>query len=135
MNDVDDTYTAYMPQYSALIPRFHVIVNTSCNEMHMLPLFYRDDSAEYYDCPADLTTPERHQIYTKDFDSIGMYLEPSRIIYYGIDRENCKPEITTLAYSPEKGCYEGRPEALSLPRGAFQKEIEKEALFLENNHQ
>ena len=56
VNDVDDTYTGYMPQYSALIPRFHVIVNTSCNEMHLLPLFYREDSTEYYDCPADLTT-------------------------------------------------------------------------------
>ena len=134
VNDVDDTYTAYMPQYSALIPRFHVIVNTSCNEMHMLPLFYRDDSPEYYDCPADLITPERHQIYTKDFDSIGMYLETSRIIYYGIDKENCKPEITTLAYSPEKGCYERRSEALGLTKDAFQKEIEKEALFLEKNH-
>ena len=65
MNDVDDTYTAYMPQYSALIPRFHVIVNTSCNECTCSPFFYRDDSAEYYDCPADLTMPERHQIYTK----------------------------------------------------------------------
>lgn len=35
VNDVDDTYTGYMPQYSAPIPRFHVIVNTSCNEMSL----------------------------------------------------------------------------------------------------
>ena len=66
---------------------------------------------------------------------IGIYLETSRIIYYGIDKENCKPEITALAYSSEKGCYERRPEAQVLTRDAFQKEIEKEALFLEKNLQ
>lgn len=62
-----------MSQFNALIPGFHVIVNTSLNEMHILPLFYREDSEQYYNtCPADLTSPERHQIYTKDFDSIGI---------------------------------------------------------------
>ena len=116
VNDVDDTYTAYMLQYNTLVPRFHVIVNASCNKMHTLPLFYRGDSTEYYECPADLTTPDRHQIYTKDFDSIGMYLETSRIIYYGIDKENCKPEITSFSYSPEKSCYEHKPKAQGLSR-------------------
>ena len=60
-----------------------------------------------------------------------MYLETSRIIYYGIDKENCKPKITVLAYSPEKGCYERRPETQGLTRNVFQKEIEKEVLLLE----
>lgn len=133
VNDVDDTYTAYMPQYNALIPRFHMIVNASCNKIHIPTLFYRKDFSEYYECPADLTTPDIHQIYTKDFDSIRMYLGTSRIIYYGIDKENCTPEITALAYSSEKGCYEHKPEAQGLSRDAFQKEIEKDALFLKKS--
>ena len=78
------------------------IVNTSCNEMHMLPLFYRDDSAEYYDCPADLTMPERHQIYTKDFDSIGIYLETSRIIYYGLTRKLQAENHRTCLFAGER---------------------------------
>ena len=67
----------------------------------------------------------------QDFGSIGMYLETSRIIHYGISKETCRPEITILAYSPEKGCYECGAEAQGLPRDTFQKEIEKEALFIE----
>ena len=84
-----------------------------------------------------LTLPCRKDIrFTpKDFDSIGIYLETSRIIYYGIDKENCKPKITALAYSPEKGCYKHRPETQGLPREVFQKEVEKEALFLEKKYQ
>ena len=50
---------------------------------------------------ADLTTPERHQIYTKDFDSIGMYLETPHITHYGIDIENRKSKITAITYSLE----------------------------------
>lgn len=101
--------------------------------MHMLPLFYRDDSSEYYNCPTALTTPERHQIYTKDFDSIGMYLGTSHIIYYGSDKENRKPEIINLAYSTEKGYYDCKAEAQGLPREVFQKEIEKDVLFLKKS--
>lgn len=135
VNDVDDTYIGYMPQHNTLIPRFHVIVNTSLNEMHILPLFYREDSSQYYACPADLTSPERHQIYTKDFDSVGMYLETSRIAYYGIDEKTCQPILSSLTYSPEKGCYIYDTESQITPITAFQKEAEKEALFLMKKNQ
>ena len=36
-----DMYIAMITQYSALIPRFYVLVNRSMNEMHLIPIFYR----------------------------------------------------------------------------------------------
>ncbi len=135
IDNVNDTYTGYMPQYCALIPRFHVIANRITNEVNILPLFYREDSAEYYKYPIELITPEKHQIYTKDFDSMEICLKTSSLIYYGVDRENCRPEVTMLAYSQEKKCFEIDLEKTTGPISAFQKEIEKEALFLKKKSQ
>ena len=50
LDDLDDMYIAMKTQYSALIPRFYVLVNRSGNEVHILPLFLREDSSEFYDC-------------------------------------------------------------------------------------
>src|SRR5699024_3655173 len=50
----DDMYIAMMPQYDAMIPRFYVLVNRSFNEMHLLPLFLKEDCSEFYKCPSDL---------------------------------------------------------------------------------
>ena len=49
LDDLDDMYIAMKTQYSALIPRFYVLVNRSGNEIHILPLFLREDSSEFYD--------------------------------------------------------------------------------------
>ena len=43
-----------MTQYAALIPRFYVLVNRAGNAMHILPLFLKEDSSEFYECPSDL---------------------------------------------------------------------------------
>lgn len=56
LDDLDDMYIAMKTQYSALIPRFYVLVNRSGNEIHILPLFLREDSSEFYDCPSDFST-------------------------------------------------------------------------------
>lgn len=55
LDDLDDMYVAMKTQYSALIPRFYVLVNRSGNEVHILPLFLREDSSEFYECPSDFS--------------------------------------------------------------------------------
>lgn len=55
LDDLDDMYIAMKTQYSALIPRFYVLVNRSGNEVHILPLFLREDSSEFYECPSDFS--------------------------------------------------------------------------------
>ena len=56
LDSLDDVYIAMMTQCAALIPRFYVLVNRSTNEMHILPLFLKEDSSQFYECPSDFST-------------------------------------------------------------------------------
>lgn len=74
LNDTDTAYIGFQTQYGALIPRYQIYVNVSLNEMHIVPIFLREDSKEYYQYPKELTQPESYEIFTKDFASIHMTL-------------------------------------------------------------
>ncbi len=133
LDDSSDMYIAMMTQYAALIPRFYVLVNRSGNEMHILPIFLREDSFEFYACPSDFFTPDRHTVFTKDFDSIHMVLETAVIYYYGIDTKKFEPKVTVLSYAQAENCFRISDETHGFPITAFKKEIEKEALYLKHH--
>ena len=132
-NISDDVYIGLMNDHSALIPRFYALVNQSMNEMHLLPLFLRKDSSNYYDCPSDLLTPNGHNTFTKDFDSIHMVLETSIIYYYGINTETYEPQVTELNYSQTENCYQITDKHSTNTITAFIKELAKESLYLKQN--
>ena len=134
LNNADTAYIGLMTQHNALIPRFYVYADISANEMHILPLFLREDSERFYQCPQELLTPGGHEIFTKDFNTLRLTLTSSQIYYYGINTTTYESEISVLAYSPEKNCYE-KCENLALPVEAFVREIEKEAVYLKSKHQ
>lgn len=81
LNDTDTAYIGFQTQYGALIPRYQIYVNVSLNEMHIVPIFLREDSKEYYQYPKELTQPESYEIFTRDFASIHMTLATSQIYY------------------------------------------------------
>ena len=133
LDDSNDMYIAMMTQYSALIPRFYVLVNRSTNEMHILPLFLREDSSKFYECPSDFFSPDRHAVFARDFDTIHMVLATATIYYYGIDTKNFEPKVTMLSYAQADNCFHISDETHSFHITAFEKEIEKEALYLKHN--
>lgn len=135
LDKLDDVYIAMMPQYAAMIPRFYVLVDRSANEMHLLPLFLKEDSSEFYECPSDLFSPDRHAIFTKDFESINMVLIAASIYYYGIDTKTLAPKVTMLSYSQADDCFQISNETHGFHIKAFEKEIEKEALYLKYHNQ
>lgn len=132
-NLYDDVYIGMMTQCAALIPRFYVLVNQSGNEMHLLPLFFKEDSSQFYQCPSALLTPDEHHTFTKDFDSIHMVLETSTLCYYGINTETYEPQITILAYSQTEKCYQVTDNTFVRPIKEFERELMKEALYLKHN--
>ena len=67
LNNTDTAYIGFQTQYGALIPRYQIYVNVSLNEMHIVPIFLREDSKEYYQYPKELTQPESYEIFTRDF--------------------------------------------------------------------
>lgn len=135
LDDSSDMYIAMMTQYSALIPRFYVLVDRSGNEMHILPLFLREDSSEFYECPSDIFSSDRHTVFTKDFDTIHMVLETAVIYYYGIDAKNFEPKVTMLSYAQADDCFQINTDTHGFHIKAFEKEIEKEALYLKYHNQ
>ena len=78
LDDLDDMYIAMKTQYSALIPRFYVLVNRAGNAMHILPLFLKEDSSQFYECPSDFFYSDRHTIFTRS--AWNFQLSPSIIM-------------------------------------------------------
>ena len=135
LDNLDDIYIAMMTQYAALIPRFYVLVNRAGNAMHILPLFLKDDSSQFYECPSDFFYSDRHTIFTRDFESIHMVLTTATIYYYGIDTATYEPKVTMLSYSQADDCFYIDNGIQSGHIKAFEKELVKEALYLKHNTQ
>lgn len=135
LDDLDDIYIAMMTQYAALIPRFYVLVNRAGNAMHILPLFLKEDSSQFYECPSDFFYSDRHTIFTRDFESIHMVLTTATIYYYGIDTKTYEPKVTMLSYSQADDCFQICNEPYGFHIKAFEKEIKKEALYLKYDNQ
>ena len=135
LDNLDDIYIAMMTQYAALIPRFYVLVNRAGNAMHILPLFLKEDSSQFYECPSDFFYSDRHTIFTRDFESIHMVLTTATIYYYGIDTATYEPKVTMLSYSQADDCFQICNEPYGFHIKAFEKEIEKEALYLKYDNQ
>ena len=135
LDNLDDIYIAMMTQYAALIPRFYVLVNRAGNAMHLLPLFLKEDSSEFYECPSDFFYSDRHTIFTRDFESIHMVLTTATIYYYGIDTKTYEPKVTKLAYSQTDDCFYIDNEVHDCHIKAFEKDVVKEALYLKHNAQ
>ena len=135
LDNLDDIYIAMMTQYAALIPRFYVLVNRGGNAMHILPLFLKEDSSQFYECPSDFFYSDRHTIFTRDFESIHMVLTTATIYYYGIDTKTYEPKVTKLSYSQADDCFYIDKGIQDGHIKAFEKEVVKEALYLKNNAQ
>ena len=135
LDNLDDIYIAMMTQYAALIPRFYVLVDRGGNAMHILPLFLKEDSSQFYECPSDFFYSDRHTIFTRDFESIHMVLTTATIYYYGIDTKTYKPEVTKLAYSQADDYFYIDNGIQSGHIKAFEKELMKETLYLKHNAQ
>ena len=135
LDNLDDIYIAMMTQYTALIPRFYVLVNRAGNAMHLLPLFLKEDSSEFYECPSDFFYSDRHTIFTRDFESIHMILTTATIYYYGIDTKSYEPKVTMLSYSQADDCFYIDNGIQDGHIKAFEKEQMKEALYLKYNAQ
>ena len=134
LDDLDDIYIAMMTQYAALIPRFYVLVNRAGNAMHILPLFLKEDSSQFYECPSDFFYSDRHTIFTRDFESIHMVLTTATIYYYGIDTATYEPKVTMLSYSQTDDCFHIDNGIQDGHIKAFEKELEKEALKYRQEH-
>jgi len=103
--------------------------------MHILPLFLKEDSSQFYECPSDFFYSDRHTIFTRDFASIHMILTTATIYYYGIDTKSYEPKVTMLSYSQADDCFYIDNGIHDGHIKAFEKELTKEALYLKHNAQ
>ena len=103
--------------------------------MHLLPLFLKEDCSEFYECPSDLFHSDRHAIFTKDFERAASDVYKRQIYYYGIDTATYEPKVTMLSYSQTDDCFHIDNGIQDGHIKAFEKELEKEALYLKHNAQ
>lgn len=62
-----------------------------------------------------------------------MVLETAIIYYYGIDTKNFEPKVTMLSYAQADDCFQISNDTHGFHVKAFEKEIEKEALYLKHH--
>lgn len=134
LNYPDYLFVGSVTQCAALISSYYVYVETSINEMHVLPLFsFTETPADFYKYPQELVQAGEHTYLTLDFPTIELELATATIIYYGIDTVKCTPEITTLSYKSKGNCFEiqdVKNEYTSYFYLSFYRELEKEAYYL-----
>ncbi len=120
---------------SAKLKFYFRIARIFTSKMSRIPLFLREDSSEFYECPSDFFHADRHSVFTRDFDSINVELSTSTIYYYGIDTKTFEPKVTMLSYSQTDDCFCIDNGIHDVHIKAFEKELIKEALYLKHNAQ
>ena len=64
-----------------------------------------------------------------------MVLTTATIYYYGIDTKNLEPKVTMLSYSQADDCFHINNKVHDCHIKAFEKELEKEAIYLKHKAQ
>jgi transcriptional regulator with XRE-family HTH domain len=111
---------------------YYIYAEVEKNTLHVTPFSLNENNKKlFFVFPDYLKKKEEHRIFTKNFETIGLTLKGSTIIYYGIDEKEVKKVIQTYRYEEKEDLYQLKPattECLSL----FKEELEKEIAFLKN---
>ncbi|MDT1939622.1 MULTISPECIES: helix-turn-helix domain-containing protein [Carnobacterium] len=107
---------------------YYIYVDVEKNAMHITPFSPNEKNKKlFFTFPNYLEKKEEHKIFTTNFETVGLTLEESTIIYYGIDEETLEVVVQTYRYDKVNDLYklESTPEdGLEMFREEVQKEVE-----------
>lgn len=112
--------------FNQLEIKYYIYADIENNVLHVMPFTPNEkNKADFFNSPEFLKRKEEHQLFTKNFKTIGLTLKNSTIIYYGIDKEELIEKIQTYKYNEKENLYEVEVnEALYQPM--FKEEVDKE---------
>ena len=98
------------------------------NILHIMPFVPNEKNIELlYEFPELLEQQADHEVFTANFEQIGLTLKGSTIVYYGIDKQKLEAKTQAYKYDEAVDLYRiaQLPETLSM----FDDEIQKQISF------
>ena len=111
--------------------KYYVYADPGKNILHIMPFVPNEKNIELlYECPELLEQKADHEVFTANFEQIGLTLKDSTIIYYGIDKQKLEAKTQAYKYDEAADLYRVTqlPETLSM----FDDEIRKQISILKS---
>jgi len=114
-------------------PIFYVFTDNKQNSLHLIPFSFNEQKEQlYFKSPTFIEEPGKHSYFTNQFETLGLELEQSLIIYYGLKQNNLKEDIQLYSYDKQNDCYKKTEEMEIDYCPFFKEELRKEQLILKN---
>ncbi|HFF1572495.1 helix-turn-helix domain-containing protein [Enterococcus sp. DIV1420a] len=111
---------------------YYIYADKESNVLHVIPFTPNDSLVNlFYEYPDVIEKKEEHQIFTQNFDEIGLTLKNSRIIYYGIDKQKMEPHIQSFVFDTNSNIYREIKTTETFPM--FVEELDKKIEQLKAN--
>ncbi len=111
--------------------KYYVYADPEKNILHIMPFVPNEKNIELlYEFPELLEQQADHEVFTANFEQIGLTLKGSTIVYYGIDKQKLEAKTQAYKYDEAVDLYKiaQLPETLSM----FDDEIQKQISFLKS---
>ncbi|MBO0473928.1 hypothetical protein IGL98_003359 [Enterococcus sp. DIV0840] len=110
---------------------YYIYAEVEKNRLHVIPFSLNEKNSKlFFEFPMYLENEGEHQVFTENFSEIGLTLEGSSIIYYGIDKEKGMKDIRSFQYKNEGNNYVLKEMDDSVCLEMFIDELEKEIVKL-----
>ncbi|HBC4464417.1 helix-turn-helix domain-containing protein [Enterococcus faecalis] len=105
---------------------YYMYADVEKNTMHVTPFAPNEKNRKlYFSFPEFLEKKGEHTVFTANFETIGLTLENSSILYYGIDEEKLEGIIKTYRYDEAADLYQVEPTRADYLE-MFSEEVKKE---------
>lgn len=116
--------------YSVLV--CHAYADRKNNTLHIIPVFGEEQNEEridFFHALDKLTLPHNNNYFTSSFLTLGLTLQDSKLIYYGIDDRDYIAQIMPYEYDSESDAYVLNENLNFRIQDSFLRETTKEAVF------
>ncbi|EMF0278015.1 hypothetical protein KI126_000006 [Enterococcus faecium] len=93
-------------EHNKLVTKYYVFSDTEKNTLHVVPLLLIEENKKLlYEFPDFLLEENNHSYYTEEFSTIGLKVENSTLIYYGLKDSDQKILMKKYVYDRRADHY------------------------------
>ena len=112
---------------------YYIYAEVEKNRLHVIPFSLNEKNSKlFFEFPMYIENEGEHQVFTENFGEIGLTLEGSSIIYYGIDKNKEMKDIRSFQYNEKENNYLISETKDSIYLEMFVNELEKEIEQIKN---
>lgn len=128
-----DEFIEQSENHNQLEIMYYIYAEVEKNRLHVIPFSLNDKNSNlFFEFPMYIENEGEHQVFTKNFGEIGLTLEGSSIIYYGIDKDKEMEDIRSFQYNKKENNYVISEMNDSIYLEMFKDELEKEIEQVKN---